>query len=106
MNCHLRHFFLLVVIDYLNFGWAGRTIRPLEADSPLIVDANAVLSFAISGERFKPVSWKSSKIQQRCSRIETVELESRYPLVTGEGIYSLPVREFPRAFVAIACDHE
>jgi hypothetical protein len=84
-----------VVIDYFNFGWAKRTIWPLETNSPLIVDANALPSLAISCERLKPVSRKSSKILERGRRIATIELESRRPLESGEGLYPLPILRIP-----------
>jgi hypothetical protein len=47
-----------VVVHDLNVDRTGRAIRPFEADAPLIVDADAVLSFAIALQCFKPVSRK------------------------------------------------
>jgi hypothetical protein len=42
-----------------NFYVSGFIFDPFEADSPLVVDANAVLTRTGSLEFFKPVSWWS-----------------------------------------------
>ena len=35
--------------------------RPNEADSPLIVDSNAVLTLSIAFQRFKLIAWRRAK---------------------------------------------
>ena len=40
-----------MVIHSLNIRWAGSIVRPLEANPPLVVDADAVLAGAIAAER-------------------------------------------------------
>jgi hypothetical protein len=44
--------------------------RPDEADSPLVVHANAVLVFAVAFELFQPVSRRNAQIIKRLCRIE------------------------------------
>jgi len=43
--------------------------------SPLIVDANAVLSFTIPYEYFKTVAWQCSEIAQRRSSFHMIQLQ-------------------------------
>jgi hypothetical protein len=50
-----------MVVDNLHVRGTWRTVRPLEANPPLIVDkkivnADAVLPFAVSLERFETVT--------------------------------------------------
>ena len=45
----------LVIIDNFNIDWARRTFRPVETDSPLVVDPNTVLPFPIPLQRLKTV---------------------------------------------------
>jgi hypothetical protein len=47
MDCDCLHGLLLTVIKNLNVRGAGRSVPPLEADTPLLIDANAVLPFAV-----------------------------------------------------------
>ena len=36
----------------------------MEADAPLIVDADGVLAFAVAFERFQPIAGRNAKLQQ------------------------------------------
>src|SRR5215470_17989558 len=62
----------LVIINDLDVGRARRLLRPLKANPPLIVDADAVLTFAISSQRFKTVARQGGQILQRDGRLQTV----------------------------------
>ena len=63
--------------------------------SPLIVDANAVLSFTIPYEYFKTVAWQCSEIAQRRSSFHMIQLQPsgsnpenaliRFPAAKGSG---------------------
>jgi hypothetical protein len=50
----------LVVIDDPNI--VSVASLPAKADPPLLVDSNAVLAFAVSGERFQSVRWRYPKV--------------------------------------------
>ena len=39
-----------VVVHDLDRAWTGLAIRPFEADTPLIVDANGILSHPVTPE--------------------------------------------------------
>jgi hypothetical protein len=61
-----------VVVDY---GDVKRiAVLPAEADSPLIVDANAVLASAISFQLLQPVAWWNTKIFELFGGVDLHEL--------------------------------
>ena len=47
---------LLVLIRYLYVGRAGAIFRPLKTDTPLLVDAYAVLPLAVTAESLEAVA--------------------------------------------------
>ena len=49
----VSHNYTSMIINNLNFVYA--VISPFKTDSPLIIDANAVLPFACPLQRFKPI---------------------------------------------------
>jgi hypothetical protein len=51
-----------MVINYLDL--VGVAVAPLKADSPLIVDADAVLASAVACQFFQPIAWGDTKIIQ------------------------------------------
>jgi len=48
----------------------GVSLIPTEADTPLFVDPDTVLSFPISGQFLKAISWRDTKIVQLLRRIQ------------------------------------
>ena len=67
-----------MVVDDLHFRRAGVSVLPLEADSPLVVDAYAPLPPAIALQSFQPVAWPR-EVAQPHRRVELVELARRGP---------------------------
>jgi len=63
-------------IDDLDVGRTGRPTRPLEADSPLIVNPNTVLSTSVALQCLKPVSRQCAKVLELDSRFQTIEFKS------------------------------
>jgi predicted nucleic acid-binding protein len=61
-----------VVINDLNLN--GVTILPNEADSPLIVDSNAVFSSTVALQLLEPIRWRNPKRIQIASRSKNFEL--------------------------------
>lgn len=45
-------------------------MRPHKTDSPLTIDANAVLPFSIIFQSFESVGWRNSKVIQRLCLIQ------------------------------------
>jgi hypothetical protein len=50
----------LVVVD--NFDLPGIAISPFKTDSPLVIDTDAPLAFAVAFQRFQPVSRRGAKL--------------------------------------------
>jgi hypothetical protein len=44
-------------------------VYPAEADSPLIVDPNAILTGAIAREFFQSIAWRHAQVVERLRRI-------------------------------------
>lgn len=65
-----------MIVGYLDFG--GTRVRPYEADTKLIVNANAVLPASVPGQPFKPIAWGYAKVTQNGSGIKLVKLSTRY----------------------------
>ena len=69
--------FLLVIVNNLDVRWSRRSAQPVEANSPLIVNANTVLALAVADQRFEAIPGQGSNVPKRCGRFETVELQAR-----------------------------
>ena len=61
-----------------NFDVKRVGVNPTETDSPLIVDANAVLTLSIAAQRFEPVAGYGPQVGQRSRRLQLVELALGY----------------------------
>jgi hypothetical protein len=48
----------------------GVSLTPAEADTPLVVDPNAILSFPVSSQFLKAISWWNTKVIQSLSRVQ------------------------------------
>jgi hypothetical protein len=59
---------LVVVAGCLDIDRTRRATRPFKTDSPLHIDANAVLAPTVAAERFKSVAAQSPKITDRSRR--------------------------------------
>ncbi len=80
-----------VIIHDFNVG--GTSIRPNEANPPLIVDPDTVLTDTISLKDLKPVAWRREKIFQPVRGVQHVELPGRNSGDTPPIRRSLPVRK-------------
>ena len=61
-----------MIVHYLNVKGIG--LNPTEADSPLVVDPNAVLSGPISEQRFQPIPRDHPQIGNGWRRVNVIEL--------------------------------
>src|SRR6185503_1218987 len=77
---------LLVIVDDFHIDRSRTFVRPFEANPPLVVDADAVLAFAVSHQCFKPVAGQSGEILQRNGRFEPVKFQARGTLDPGESL--------------------
>jgi hypothetical protein len=60
-----------------DFNSLGITIMPLKVDSPLFIDANAMLSFPIAFKLFQAISWRNPEILNSFRSIQDKELSKR-----------------------------
>ncbi len=94
----------MVVHDF-DVRRARIALRPLETDSPAIIDSYAELPFAISRQRLEAVSRQRRQIADGRCGIKPIELELRRTFYGGERLYTLTRGEVPRPLVAVADDH-
>jgi len=52
----------------------GIALLPDKADTPLVIDPNAVLPFSVACERLKPVAWRRSKVLELGDSIQLAQL--------------------------------
>jgi hypothetical protein len=72
----------------------------------LIIDADAVLAPAVSGQSFKSVAWQSGKISERRGGLKTVKLQASRAFDPGKGLDPISGGEVPAPLVAIADNHQ
>jgi hypothetical protein len=60
-----------MIVYYLNFEGIG--LSPAEADPPLVVDPNAVLSRPIASKGFQPISRNLSQIGNGSRRLNVIQ---------------------------------
>src|SRR5216683_2087154 len=80
--------FLLMIIG--NFHIEGMAITPHEADSPLVVDANRVLPFAITSQRFQMIAGRRSEDTQLGGSVELQQLAQRGPSGSNGSLLYMP----------------
>lgn len=89
-----------MVVGNLDIGRACGS--PVEADSPLVVDTNAVLSFSVAMESFESIPGRRSEVIDGFGSIENQQLAVRGPLQGGSELsYMVP---FPDVFGAFVCE--
>ena len=76
--------FFLVVVHNLDIRRSKRSLWPLEAHAPLIVDADAPLAFSITAQRLEAIAW-ACEVAQVGGGIELFELLFRSPIKSREG---------------------
>ena len=95
---------LPVVINDL---YVVRMIRvPTEADSPLVIDADAMLPLSTSRKGFQPISGGRAEIIDRRGRVNLTKLPVDSPLdVIGDGSCALAVEQLLGFGIAEAPNH-
>jgi hypothetical protein len=92
-----------MIID--DFDLMGGTFGPDEADSPLAVDANAVLPLAIAPKCFQAISRRGSKIAELRRRFQHPQLSPRGTFKNPESTYGLSCRQRPGILIAKGYNH-
>lgn len=94
-----------MVIDDLDVP--GFAVSPDEADAPLLVDPNAVLSLPVIAQSFQAIAGRRPQIVESLRRIDCDKLRARSPLDLRWQITDGVAGEDRRgAFVGEALDHD
>ena len=94
------------IIHDLYVNGTLRPGRPLEADAPLVIDSNAVLTFPIALERFEPAAGQRSQVLERRGGFQLVQSHFSSTGKTLEGLNTLTGGKVARSLVAIAQNHQ
>ena len=84
-----------------------RSVRaPDEADAPLVVNPDAVLSCSVASKALQPVPRRASEVFQHAGCIQKEKLAVRLPLHLGsQSRHPLSFKDPPRQGVPEAADH-
>ena len=94
----------MVVKDF-NLLWSSS--GPAEADPPLVVDANTMLTPAIAFEHLKPVPWWNAKLVQALRVTKLAHLPQRHRVDPGiDRAHPISVPETLCVFVGERLDHD
>src|SRR6266852_2903737 len=93
---------LLMIVNNLYVRWPERAARPLEANPPLIVNANAVLALAVADQSFEAIAWQSGQVSERGGCLQTVELQARGALKPRKSLDAFAGGEISGPAVPIA----
>src|SRR3990172_4207303 len=95
--------FLVVVAD---LDVMGVSVLPAEADSPLVVDPNAVLADAVPGEALQAVPWRHAELVQSLGGVHEQQLAVRSSLhVRCQLARPLPLKHLPCLGVPEGSNH-
>jgi len=95
----------LMIIGYFNI--MGTVFLPRKTDSPLSVDADAVLSFAVITQEFKPIGRRYAKIIQGRRMMQENQLSFRKTLdILGQFLGETTGKYFFGLFTPERLDHE
>jgi hypothetical protein len=94
----------LVIIDYFHVKRPWGAFRPLKANPPLVVYADAPLALPVTLEAFKPVS-RGVERHKAIRRMEAVQPQHSLPLKPFKGLNSPAFKKGSRAPIAKAYDH-
>src|SRR5260370_36132198 len=91
-----------MIVDNLDIDRARRARWPLEADPPLVVDADAVLPRAVAFKRLQPVAGKCSDVGQALRGLQAIEPRFRLPGEAGQLPHTFPGGEAVGSPVPVA----
>lgn len=76
-----------------NFHAVGTIVMPGKAHAPLIIDANAVLAFAVALQRLQQVARRNAKTVQFSGRVQLQQLAPSHPFNVFEPAHRLTVEQ-------------
>ena len=93
----------LVVIDDLDCGRAA--IGPDEADAPLTIDADAVLTSPVALECFQTIARRNAQELQRCGGVQLLQFSQLYDFDIDEASDAPTLKQRLRVAAAETLDH-
>lgn len=88
-----------------DFDFAGMTFAPNKTNAPLVVDANAVLAFAIASKSFQAVARQRVQRSQIRSGVQHVQFAKRLPFDSAKPANRLAAEETLRIQATEPADH-
>jgi hypothetical protein len=92
-----------MIVCYFNF--VGVPASPEKADTPLIVDPDAILSFAITLQSLQSVARRHSEILKVLGPVKVQELSTRNPFYRAKLRHIQIIEEFLGSRIAEGPDH-
>ena len=94
-----------MIID--NLDLEGITVPPSKTDSPLVIDANTVLTGAIASELLQPVPGWDAEVLKLFGRVHDAELSQHEAMeLGGKASDALTVEQPLRVAIGEAGDHK
>ena len=94
-----------VVVHEFNFPYG--IVAPLEAEPPLIVNADAMLTASIAVQGFEAIAWRDLKVIDLLCRVDGKKFGSRTALyLVGNAPNRVASEERDRTFVGEALDQD
>jgi len=94
-----------MIIDNLNLLRTCRTLRPLKAYPPLIINPDTILTSAITFQRFKPIARKSCQIFKRRCCIKPIKPDFGLSCKARKGCNILAFGKARSSLIFIAQNH-
>jgi len=94
-----------VIVSDLDVDRAGRAFRPLKANPPLVIDADAVLALPIALQSFQPIARQSGEVFEGRRPIQSVKTDFRLSRETGKFPNALAICKAFGFAIPVADDH-
>ena len=94
----------MIINNFYARGTRG-AVPPVEANPPLIVDADAVLSFSVSLQHLETVTGQGGDIAKPGSRLQAIQLQTGGSLDAGECLHPFAKRKIPGPLIAVTENH-
>lgn len=93
-----------MVITHFNFVGVV-VLSPDEADTVLIVDPYAVLTFPVTLKHFKAITWRKSEVVQDLGRIHHFQFATSSAFYLAETLHGLTIEKALRVLITKGLDH-
>ncbi|MCP1771378.1 hypothetical protein J2T38_000170 [Neisseria perflava] len=80
-------------------------VLPNKTDTPLVVNANAVLALPIAAERFKAVAGRDAQEIQTCNGVELLQFAQCNPLNIGKALDPYALKQSLGIFAGKISNH-